>query len=103
MIDWDEATSEVLELAGKIAKRVGKEVAEIQEEEGKTIPFDEGATAMNIVAVHISGCRLDLLGLLEARSFDLFHDVFGIGVHLNKETGQLENCFLPRYAEKEAS
>ena len=53
-------------------------------------------TTMDLLCVHNS-YPLDLKGLLESRDFDLLHDVFGIAKHLNRETGELMNCFLPRY------
>jgi hypothetical protein len=53
---------------------------------------------MDITAAHANGCPLRLSELLVAKPFDFAHDVFGIRRHLNRETGQLENCFVPRYA-----
>ena len=41
---------------------------------------------------------IDLLALLDAKDGDFAHDVFGIRKHINRETGKLEDCFLPRYA-----
>jgi hypothetical protein len=54
--------------------------------------------AMDITAAHANGCRLKLEELLGAEPFDFAHDVFGIRRHLNRETGELEDCFMPRYA-----
>jgi len=45
-----------------------------------------------------AGTRLRLAELLDADDFNFIHDVDGITSHLNRETGQLENCFLPRFA-----
>jgi len=39
-----------------------------------------------------------LKGLLQAENFDFLHDVIGIVNHLNRETGELEDYFVPRYA-----
>ena len=36
--------------------------------------------------------------LLEADDFNFAHDIGGIARHLNRDTGQLGGCFLPRYA-----
>ena len=58
---------------------------------------------MDITAAHLNGCPLDLAKLLDFPDFDFAHDVFGIGGHLNRETGKLENCFLPRCATKKAA
>lgn len=54
---------------------------------------------MDVLACHCNGCKLNLEGLLKARDFDFNHDIHGIGKHINRETGKLENCFTPRYAE----
>lgn len=53
---------------------------------------------MDISAVHANGCPLRLEALLVAPDFDFSHDVAGIYGNLNRETGQLENCFVPRHA-----
>jgi len=62
------------------------------------IEYPSTDAAMDITAVHANGCRLKLDDLLAADPFDFAHDVFGIRRHLNRETGQLENFFTPRYA-----
>jgi hypothetical protein len=51
---------------------------------------------MDITACHCNGNRLDLNKLLNADDFNFAHDVFGILHHINRETGQLQNCFVPR-------
>ena len=53
---------------------------------------------MDITATHNSGCPLDLQALLDFDDYQFMHDVFGIARHLNRKTGQLGNCFLPRSA-----
>ena len=53
---------------------------------------------MDLQATHDNGCPLDLDRLLSAKDGDFGHDVSGIQAHLNRETGQLEDGFLPRYA-----
>lgn len=58
---------------------------------------------MDFTATHANGCPLDLKRLLAADDFNFAHDAFGIARHLNRETGQLENHFLPRFALKEAA
>lgn len=54
---------------------------------------------MDISAVHVNGCPLRLSELLEADASNFAHDVFGIRRHLNRETGQLADHFLPRFAQ----
>lgn len=56
---------------------------------------------MDITACHANGCPLKLQALLDADDFQFAHDVFGISGHMNRRTGQLEGCFLPRYAVPE--
>ncbi len=43
-------------------------------------------------------CPLALELLFAARDADFAHDVFGIRRHINRTTGKLEGCFMPRYA-----
>jgi hypothetical protein len=65
------------------------------------IESDIVATKMDLEATHCNGCRLDFRRLLAADDFNLSHDVFGIERHLNRSTGRLEHCFLPRFHERE--
>ena len=57
---------------------------------------------MDITAVHANGRPLRLQDLALADDFNYAHDVFGIRRHLNRETGELENCFLPRFSRPAA-
>ena len=52
---------------------------------------------MDISVVH-AHTPLRLTELADADDFDFAHDIGGIGRHLNRETGELEDCFVPRYA-----
>jgi hypothetical protein len=54
---------------------------------------------MDIEATNNNGCPLKLDELLNANGMDFIHDVTGIQSNINRETGKLENCFLPRYAK----
>jgi hypothetical protein len=53
---------------------------------------------MDITATHANGNPLKLNEFLNADDENFAHDIFGIRRHLNRNTGQLENCFLPRYS-----
>lgn len=65
---------------------------------------------MSLTACHASGCPLDLNRMLEwaekaadgdeDAKFNIAHDLYGIHRHINKQTGALEHCFLPRFAQK---
>lgn len=59
--------------------------------------------AMEITACHLNGCKLDLQALSQADDFNLQHDVFGIRRHLDRDTGKLKDCFLPRFAMAETN
>lgn len=53
---------------------------------------------MDFTAVHASGNPLRLEQLRNADEFNFAHDAFGICRHLNRETGELENFFRPRFS-----
>ena len=54
------------------------------------------AIAMDIDCVHARH-PLRIEELLAADDANFTHDVFGIMKHLNRETGELENFFVPRF------
>lgn len=53
---------------------------------------------MDLTAAHMK-CPLELTAMLNGSRFDFMHDVIGIVNNLNRETGEIENCFIPRYAK----
>lgn len=61
--------------------------------------LDRLTVSMDIQACHANGCELDLDGLLAADKLDFIHDVSGIITNIDRKTGALENCFMPRYAK----
>lgn len=56
---------------------------------------------MDITACHLNGCPLDLEQLLAFDDGNFGHDVLGIRRHIDRKTGELTDCFLPRCAEAE--
>lgn len=56
---------------------------------------------MDITACHCNGNTLNLAALLVADDFNFSHDVSGIASNLNRQTGKLENCFVPRFTVRE--
>lgn len=42
---------------------------------------------------------VDLDALAEADDFNFAHDAYGISGHMDRATGKLTNCFLPRFAK----
>lgn len=51
---------------------------------------------MDVTAVHANGCPLNLEKLFAFPDFDFMHDITGINRHLDRNTGKLMDCFLPR-------
>lgn len=51
---------------------------------------------MDVTATHCNGCKLDLIKFLSFDDFNLMHDVIGIMNHIDRTTGKLTKCFLPR-------
>jgi Family of unknown function (DUF6874) len=64
--------------------------------EKQGVSFDTFECDMDLTACHANGCPMDFAKLLAAPDFDFIHDVAGIRRHINRETGQIENCFMPR-------
>jgi hypothetical protein len=57
------------------------------------------ACRMDLTACHANGCPLDLERLAGADDFNLIHDVLGIAGHIDRDTGELDRRFLPRFAK----
>jgi hypothetical protein len=55
-------------------------------------------TIMDVTATHSNGCKLKLKDLLESSGFDFSHDISGIKNNIDRSTGKIGNCFLPRSA-----
>ena len=53
---------------------------------------------MDIEATHCNGNPINLRGLLDADDFNFTHDMIGIQNNLDRDTGELQNCFVPRYS-----
>lgn len=51
---------------------------------------------MDLAAANANGSPIDFARLLNAEDFDFFHDVCGIIRHMDRETGKLGGCFVPR-------
>lgn len=58
----------------------------------------DGLSLYMDIAATCAHTPLDLRQLAEFPDFDFVHDVFGIMRHINRRTGELENCFVPRSA-----
>jgi len=86
MINWEKLNKDDMELITKISDRAIKLFPQL----------NKLNLHMDISATHVSGCELDLDKLLDFDDFNFAHDVAGIVGHLDRKTGQLKDCFLPR-------
>lgn len=59
---------------------------------------DRMGAEMDILAAHLD-CPMKLDELLAADDGNFGHDVFGIMENINRKTGKLNNCFVPRFAK----
>ena len=79
----------------KAVERIIERAAVMEREYGSKL--DRLSLRMDLEATHAK-CPLDLKRLAEFPDFDFAHDIYGIMGHLNRKTGELENCFVPRCA-----
>lgn len=96
------------EVSFTVSRNDGRLISEIADrawavfKKNKIRGTDRMSLEMDVTAVHANGCPLRLFDLLEADDFNFAHDIFGIDRHLDRETGQLLNCFRPRFCERKA-
>jgi hypothetical protein len=57
---------------------------------------DETDFKMDLTVTHNHAVKLDFGKLLDAPDSVFFHDIMGIRRGLNRETGKLDNLFLPK-------
>ena len=55
--------------------------------------------SMDLTACHLNGNPLDLDGLVKADESNFQHDILGIIRHLDRTSGELQDCFSPRYSK----
>lgn len=91
-----ETTREEFELIAKIVKRTNALQSELDIK-----PYNTVDLALSLELAHHT-CPMDLQQLLESNCYDFSHDVGGIMRHINRDTGQLEECFQPRCALSES-
>jgi len=54
---------------------------------------------MDLDAANSNGQPLDFARLLDFPDFDFTHDICGIQRHIDRTTGKLGDCFIPRCAK----
>lgn len=85
--------------AAKLIDALAGRAARMAEEFG--FEYDRVSAMMDLRACHANGCPLDLAKLTAADDVTFAHDVFGIRRHMNRKTGRLMDCFVPRCAARE--
>lgn len=93
MVNFDKLNNKDLAIIIKIVRRYKKIIKSIK----PSAKIDSTSVIMDISATHLSN-PLRLEEMLKAKDIHLLHDVTGIGVHLNRKTGKLEDLFTPRYS-----
>lgn len=94
MVNFRLKTKEESRVIHKIAALASKTARDVG------VDYPTMDAAMDITACHCNGMPLDLEALLHADEFDFAHDVLGIRRHIDRETGKLGGCFVPRYAQR---
>lgn len=61
--------------------------------------LDRMSLIMDLSATHANGCPMKFDELLTADDFNFFHDIYGIMRHINRRTGEMMDCFLPRFSD----
>jgi len=92
MIDWDKSTWT------KADYKAVKRIIDRAQNEGMNV--DRMSTMMDLDACNMV-CPIDLAKLEGFDTANLMHDLTGIARHLNRETGELGGCFVPRCAKVE--
>ena len=92
ILDWKVTKEETL-----IISAIAERAIRIAKDAG--IDYTKMHVVMDITAVHKNAQKLRLQDLLDADRFNFSYDVFGIRRHLNRQTGELEEFFTPRFSD----
>lgn len=63
--------------------------------------IDSLSLEMDLSATHANGCPIDFGKLLAFDDFNFIHDVSGIMNKIDRTSGKLTDCFLPRSARNQ--
>ncbi len=66
--------------------------------EGLNIAPEDRFTLINDIRITHESMGLNLKELLKADDLNFSHDVVGIQTHINRETREIDDFFVPRYA-----
>lgn len=92
---------ETIDFLTQIAGRA-EELTRRFRRDGLRVPIYPARQARADLEMVLRHTPLDLEGLAKADDSNFAHDLFGIRRHLDRSTGKLTYCFLPRYARVEA-
>jgi hypothetical protein len=81
-----------------LTRTEAKLVSQIVLRARRLVPINELSLSMDLSATHSNGCPIDFHRLLKFAIPDFLHDVVGISHHLDRESGELRNSFVPRSA-----
>lgn len=92
-INWHVERSEMLKIVELARKAVSMA-------DTLGVQYSQRDAVMDLTACHANGCPLLLDDMLadNADQSSVYHDLFGIRKHIDRETGKLGDCFVPRYA-----
>lgn len=75
-------------------------IANRAEQLGLNVKNDRLTSLMDLEATHCNGTPLDFDKFLAFDDFNFAHDFFGIKDCINRRTGELKNCFVPRCSKR---
>ena len=91
----DQVSFEVSREDSALIERITGRAVRLFAKHGQQI--DGLSLMMDVTATHANGCPLKLAELADADDSNFAHDIGGIRRHLDRETGHLTGCFLPRF------
>ena len=80
-----------------LAHEAAERFLEVCDEAEVFIPYTSDYIARQIISCN-RVIPMNLARMVDGRRQDLVHDVAGILVNWNDETGNMKDCFLPRYS-----
>lgn len=93
--DW-KASPEDWDVANECADRM----MDIARANG--LKYQRTFILIDLMTAHCHWCPMHLWRLLASSNDDFTHDVLGIGLHIDRRTGQFLNGFQPRFAVKKS-
>lgn len=80
----------------EIALDIAKRARDMDRKYNQRHARDVLSWQMDILATHVI-TPLRLIDLRDADDANFAHDLFGIARHLDRNTGRMQDCFLPRF------